>query len=276
MKSDDFFVRFWGVRGSIPCPGPDYLGFGGNSSCVEIRCGAHVFVLDAGSGIRPLGTALTQEGVRDIDLLFSHCHYDHVSGLPFFDPLFNADSTVRIWAGHLEDGMTCEEMVTDFMKPPFFPVAPDIFTAQVQYRDFRAGDTFDPKKDVTVKTAPLQHPNGAAGYRFEYGGKSICYVTDTEHVPGTPDQEVLKLIDQADIVIYDGMFSDEEHSACVGYGHSTWEEGLRLCDMAQAKRYVIFHHCPSHKDEELEAVEKSADAKRSGSVVAREGMVLRP
>ena len=152
----------------------------------------------------------------------------------------------------------------------------DIFSAQATYGDFIAGETLTPRPGVTLRTAPLNHPNGATGYRVEYGGKSICYITDTEHTPGKPDRHILDLIAGADIVIYDSTYTDEEFPRYVSWGHSTWQEGVRLADAAGAKRLVIFHHDPSHDDDFMDAVAGEAERTRPGTLVAFEGMTLTP
>ena len=144
------------------------------------------------------------------------------------------------------------------------------------YRDFKAGETLEPRAGVAVRTAPLNHPQGATAYRVEFGGKSICYLTDTEHVPGAPDENILGLIDGADVVIYDSTYTDEEFPAHVNWGHSTWQEGVRLCDAAGAKTFVVFHHDPDHDDEFMDRVAAEVEKMRPGSVVAREGTTLRP
>jgi phosphoribosyl 1,2-cyclic phosphodiesterase len=122
----------------------------------------------------------------------------------------------------------------------------------------------------------LNHPNRATGYRIEFGGKSICYVTDTEHVPGAPDANVLKLIHRADIVIYDSTYTDDEFSRFKGWGHSTWQEGVRLCDQAKVGRLAVFHHDPAHDDDFLDHIATEAERARRGTIVAREGLTLSP
>ncbi len=276
MQQSDFFVRFWGVRGSLPVPGPETLEFGGNSPCLEIRCGPHILIFDAGSGIRSLGNALCDEGIEDIDLLFSHCHYDHICGLPFFAPFFCKGRSINLWSGHLAGVMSTQEMVSAFMTEPFFPVSPDFFVADMSYKDFTAGDILMPKSGITVKTGALNHPNGCIGYRVEWNDKAICYISDTEHREGQLDQTILNLIHGADIVIYDATYTDEEYPEYRGYGHSTWQEGIRLCEQANAKQLVIFHHRPRRNDEFLRTLEHEARTMRPGTVVAREGMVLKP
>lgn len=269
-----FSVRFWGVRGSIACCGPRTALYGGNTSSLEVRCDSRLLMFDAGTGIRYLGRTLEGAGPIDADLYFTHTHYDHVCGLPFFGPLFRAQNRFRLWAGHLGDGLTLRRVLSEFMIAPLFPVPPDVFRATMEYRDFAPGDTLASGADVVLRTAPLNHPDGAVGYRVEYGGKSLCYVTDTEHVPGAPDKNVLSLIAGADLVIYDCMYTDQEYDAYVGWGHSTWQEGIRLCRAAGAKRMAVFHHDPEHDDAQLEGIAREVEAALPGSVVAREGLVI--
>ena len=274
--SDDFFVRFWGVRGSIACSDSGTGRYGGNTSCLEIRCGGQLFIFDAGTGFRYLGNAILDEAPLDADLFLTHTHFDHVVGLPFFRPAFNPKNAFHIWAGHLLPDHTVQYVLRQMMIAPLFPVPVDIFMAKVSFHDFHAGETLEPRPGVRLRTAPLHHPNGATGYRIEYGGKSICYLTDTEHIIDEPDENILGLIAGADIVIYDSMFNEEEFAQRKGWGHSTWQEGARLCDQAEAKQFVIFHHDPDHDDDMLDKVAKEAEALRPGTVVAREGMVLAP
>ena len=272
----DFMVRFWGVRGSIACPGPRTVRYGGNTPCVEVRCGEHLMIFDGGTGLRPLGDALATQGPIDADVYFSHTHFDHICGIPFFAPAFDENSTFRMWAGHLGPELSLCEVLQSMMRPPLFPVPIEIFKARVSFIDFRAGDALQPHPDVLVRTAPLDHPDHCTGYRIEHAGKSVCYITDTAHVPGDPNQDILGLIRGADIVIYDAMFTPEQYVARPGWGHSTWQEGARLCDEAGAGQLVLFHHDPGHDDDMLDQLQGEAAAARPGTLVAREGLVLTP
>ena len=276
VDNRDFFVRFWGVRGSIACPGPDHRRYGGNTSCLEVRCGAHILVFDAGTGLRYLGNSLVESQGLDLNLFLTHTHHDHIVGLPFFSPLFNKKNRLRMWAGHLNPTHTLHDVLRQFMKAPLFPVPPQVFAANVTFHDFQAGETLTPHPEVSLRTAPLNHPNGATGYRVDYGGRAICYVTDTEHEPGALDQNILGLIEDADIVIYDSTYTDEEFPSYRTWGHSTWQEGARLCDRANAKRLVIFHHDPDHDDAFMDKTAEAAEKARPGTRVACEGLVLRP
>ena len=272
----DFFVKFWGVRGSIPCPGPDTAIYGGNTPCVEIRCGSNVLIFDAGTGIRPLGNILAADNVRDVDLFLTHTHLDHINGFPMFNFLFDDKNHLKIWAGRREVWSSIKDIFEKFMAPPIWPLSIENLGAEIIFSDFEIGQEFSPKPGIIIRTVNLNHPQGAVGYRVDFSGKSICYVTDTEHAKDCRDQNILKLIAGADIVIYDASFTDEEYPNFVGWGHSTWQEGVRLCTDAGAQRLAVFHHLPGRSDDELAIIDSSVGVLLPGSVVAREGMVLAP
>lgn len=268
-----FKVKFWGVRGSIACPSPQHIAFGGNTSCVEVSCGGSRIILDSGTGVRNLGHWLLRKDIKFATMMLSHTHWDHINGFPFFTPAFHPDCEFNIMAGHLANAKIVD-VFADQMQNPYFPVPLEAMLARKTFEDFNAGDTFilpdNPR--VTIKTPLLNHPNGATGYRIEYEGKSFCYITDTEHVLGQPDQSVLGLIEGADLVAYDSTYTDEEFPAKIGWGHSTWQEGIRLCKAANVKSLAIFHHDPDHEDRFMEQVESDARAMWPGAFVARENM----
>src|SRR5688572_4053612 len=149
-----------------------------------MRCGEHLLIFDAGTGAVSLGARMIEEGVKDFDLFLTHCHLDHIIGFPFIKPFYHEAVTARLYAGHFEDGTTCKEMAERFMSPPWFPVTPKQFCATVDFRDFRPPDVLTPHPGISIATVRLIHPNGAVGYRVNFDGRSVCYVTDTEHVPG--------------------------------------------------------------------------------------------
>lgn len=267
-------MRFWGVRGSIPCPGPDTLRYGGNTSCIEVSCGTHQMIFDAGSGIRRLGGQCVQRGRTDYQVFFTHTHLDHIIGLPFFAPAFNPVNKMALYAGHLQGNVRLRDVLSGMMQDPIFPIGIDQFSAQTDFHEFAPGDVLTPYDEVSIRTAPLNHPNGATGYRIDYRGHSVCIITDTEHVEGQLDQHIVDLVRGSDIMIYDSTYTDEEYPRHRGWGHSTWQEGLRIARHASVGRLVIFHHDPAHDDDQMDAIASAAEAEAHGTVVAREGMVL--
>jgi phosphoribosyl 1,2-cyclic phosphodiesterase len=268
-------VKFWGVRGSIACPGPDHVVYGGNTSCIEVSAdnGVHI-ILDAGTGMRGLGRDyLARPDSRSALLLLTHTHWDHINGFPFFAPAYQPGWSFVVMAGHLSDRGGIQSVLASQMAYPMFPVPLGAMRADMVYRDFRAGETLtDLLPGVVVRTAPLNHPDGATAYRIETGGKVVCLVTDTEHVTGQPNTTILGLIAGADLVIYDSTYTDAEFPAKLGWGHSTWQEGIRLARAAGVKRLAIFHHDPDHDDTVMAAIEAEAKAQWSGALIARDTM----
>jgi phosphoribosyl 1,2-cyclic phosphodiesterase len=265
-----FGVRFWGVRGSIATPSPAHVGFGGNTSCIEVSAGEETIILDAGTGIRDLGLSFAERNLRRATLLLTHTHWDHINGFPFFQPFYARGHRFRIMAGHLADRGGVRPVLAGQMAGPVFPVPMETLRAEFEFEDFRGGDSYELAPGIQVRTAVLNHPDGATGYRIEHAGHSVCYVTDTEHEPGKPDDRILALIEGADLVIYDCTYTDAEFPDHVGWGHSTWQEGVRLCRAAHAKSLAIFHHDPSHDDAFMRQVEEEAGALWEGAIVARE------
>lgn len=269
-----FAVKFWGVRGSIACPSPRHVIYGGNTSCLEVTAGDELVVLDAGTGIRDLGDSLVKRDVRQASLLLTHVHWDHINGFPFFAPGYHSNRTFEVRAAHLAPLGGVRAVLSGQMGQPTFPVPLETMRSKLEFMDFQAGDSFMVQAGVKVRTASLNHPNGATGYRLEYRGKSFCYVTDTEHVVGRPDQNVLALIEGSDLVIYDSTYTDDEFTSKIGWGHSTWQEAVRLCRAANVKKLAIFHHDPSHEDPIMATIEAEARATWEHAMVAREGMQL--
>ncbi len=270
-----FSVKFWGTRGSIACPSPDHIKYGGNTTCIEVNVGGRRFVLDAGTGIRVLGKEYLRTDVKVFHLLLTHTHWDHINGFPFFEPAYAKDRSIHIMAGNLDPAHGgVKAVLAGQMNNPTFPVPMEAMAASLEFDDFEAGSDFHLYPDVLVRTEPLNHPNGATGYRIEFEGKSFCFVTDTEHFPDRMDENVLRLIEGADMVVYDTTYTEEEYPNHVGWGHSTWNEGVKLCREADAKQLILFHHEPCHTDEVMDRLEREAQAEWSDTIAAREGMVL--
>lgn len=270
-------VRFWGVRGSVPAPGAHTAGVGGNTSCVEVRCGDETIVFDAGTGLRGLGERLLARG-RPVaaSILFSHVHWDHIQGFPFFPPLFRPGTRLALH-GKPECG-SLESALAHQMTTPNFPVQLGAVPAELTYREFELGRPF-PVGSAVVRAARLNHPDGVVAYRVEYDGRAVVFATDTEHYPDRIDRELVSLAEGADLLIYDAQYTPEEYAGViggsrVGWGHSTWVEGVRVAREAGVGTLVLFHHDPGHDDAAVAAIECSARAVLPGTVAAREGLEI--
>ncbi len=270
MDEKELSVHFWGARGGIPVSGPEYARYGGNTICIEMRCGDQSLIFDAGSGLAPAGKAFKKEGRRLAKLFLTHSHYDHMMGLPYFAPLHTRDSQVEIWSGHLAGTMTTRELLNDFMRPPWFPVPPDMCLGCIICHDFVAGDVLEPYPGVTLRTAKLTHPGDVIGYRLDWNGKSVALVTDSEHEPGSLDPAVLALIDQVDLLIYDGSYTDEEMVQFKGYGHSSWQQAIRLAQAAGVGKMALIHHMAWRTDDLIDAIEAQVRAQFSTAFAARD------
>lgn len=268
-------VKFWGVRGSIACPSPDHVVYGGNTSCISVTTESGVIIFDAGTGIRSLGGALMRQGVKEAHLFMTHTHWDHINGFPFFTPAYVPFFKLHIHGARLEGTPKgIRQVLSAQMEAPNFPVPLAIMQGIASDDDFDVGTVFTPYDGVTVRTGRLRHPNGACGYRVEAGGTVMAYITDTEHLPGQPDENVLALVDGVDLMIYDCTYTDDQFPTRIGWGHSTWQEAIRLARAAKVRRLAIFHHDPEHTDDIMAGIEAEAAAVWDGAFVARDGMEI--
>jgi phosphoribosyl 1,2-cyclic phosphodiesterase len=273
-------LRFWGVRGSIASPGPDTALVGGNTSCVEVRCGDERLVLDAGTGLRALGNELLakSKGPIHATMLLSHFHWDHIQGLPFFVPAYLPTTKLTV-VGASDGRHTLRDKLSRQMTEPHFPVQLDDLSAELSYREVRPGQAFEVGA-VRVRVARLNHPGGVFAYRLEHGGRSVVYATDTEHY-SCVDPTLVALARDADVLIYDAQYTPEEYrgergGSKVGWGHSTYVAGAEIAAAAGIGQLVLFHHDPQRSDAGVVAVEEAARSLFSNSIAAREGMVLVP
>jgi len=291
-------VRFWGVRGSIPTPGPDTVRYGGNTPCVEVRLGGEIIILDAGTGLRKLGAHLEKEfGPHSppLTLLITHTHWDHIQGLPFFQPAYRAGNHLRI-LGYEGATRRLREALSDQMQPAFFPVAFEELPACVSVEELE--DTEFPIGSITVKSCFVSHPALCASYRLEGGGKSLVYMTDSEprHDPGPgastqgarpsvnfARHEAARLaafLHRADVVIMDAQYDAEEYASRRGWGHACVDDAVELAVSAGAKRLFLFHHDPEHNDDTIarmaahgQQLARSVNADLSVEA-AREGLLV--
>jgi phosphoribosyl 1,2-cyclic phosphodiesterase len=274
-----FRIAFWGVRGSIPTPGPTTVEVGGNTSCVEVRCGPELIILDGGTGLRGLGDRLLAEGQIRARLFFSHVHWDHIQGFPFFGPAFVPGNVIDLYGATNVTG-TLEETLAGQMNFPNFPVRLEHMGAAMTFHDIAGGETITlAGGDVLVHTAQLSHPQGVLAYRIEHRGHVAVYATDTEHRDHV-DERLVRLARNADLLIYDAQYTPEEysgeagHGSKVGWGHSTMVEGVRVAKAAGARRLILFHHDPSQDDGAVRDKERRAQELFASTCAAREGMTI--
>lgn len=264
-------VTLWGTRGSIPTPGPATARYGGNTPCVAVEdlgSGSdRMVILDAGTGIRPLGRELSARSAGrpiEVDLLISHTHWDHIQGLPFFAPFFGAQNLVRIW-GPKQGDVDLETILRQQMHPVVFPVPLDQLAATLSVRHVEA-EGFE-VNGFAVRAARLRHPGHTLAYRLTPvgGGPSMAYVTDNELGPGgdygePPNwrQAFERFLEGVEVLIHDAMFTAEELERHRGWGHSSYQEAVELAGRAGVKRLVLFHHRPERDDDALDRVVEEA------------------
>ncbi len=277
------FIKFWGVRGSIPRPGPKTLKYGGNTSCVEVRCGDTLIILDAGTGIVELGEDLLRRKAEAPEkygkikghIFISHFHWDHVEGFPFFAPALSPPNEFDIYGlPHLEN--TIESTLRRQMVEPNFPITVDDFGATLRFHDLKAGDSVE-IDDVRVIVGESNHPGGCHCYRVECEGKAIVYATDTEHCLQR-DCLLAEFAREADILIYDGMYAPEQYLGLwdnvprESWGHSTWEAGAATAKSANVKHLVLFHH--GNEDKIIDELQIVARKKFPQTTAAYEGLEI--
>lgn len=274
-------LKFWGVRGSIPVPGPSTLRYGGNTTCAELRADGEVIVLDAGSGIRELGCALEKEFGSDpikLHLLLTHLHWDHIQGFPFFLPAYNDKNEIQI-LGYDSANVGLHEILKGQMAAPFFPVAlydlpGKIDITKLEKMDFNIGN-------VRVRSRFMNHPGVCVGYRFDTSAGSMAFLPDSEPYDAfklhssrsdllSPEQiqkrahseraALVEFLTGCDILVLDAQYTDDEYHSHIGWGHGSLSGCIALAVDAQVKKLVLFHHDPNHDDAMLDQMLKQAQA----------------
>ncbi|HEY5381263.1 MAG TPA: MBL fold metallo-hydrolase [Acidobacteriaceae bacterium] len=263
-------VRIWGARGSVPTPERDKLGVGGNTSCVEVKLpSGESLIFDAGTGIRNLGFDLMRRSHKqhDLHLLLTHFHWDHLQGLPFFAPLYLAESTVTFHSGSPVEDL--RQILGGQMVDPYFPMKFDLVAATMNFDQV----TGEPSElgGALVSTFALHHPGGACGYRIDSGGRRVVYATDHEHGNDAADLRLRHAAKGADLLLYDSQFTPSEIESHRGWGHSTWLEATCVARDAGVKRLVLFHHDPGHNDAMMEAILAEARREFPNTDLAIEG-----
>ena len=262
-------VRIWGCRGSVAAPGPDTVRYGGNTSCVEVRLASgHVLVLDAGTGLRPLGVGMDRDLPPELHILLTHLHLDHLQGLGFFRPLFASDLNVQIW-GPTSPVQGLEERIARYLSPPLFPVHLDDVPSNISFHD--APESAVSLGSATIRAAKVTHQGPTVGYRIEEAGHVLVYLPDHEPSIGhdlrtvSPDwTSGYDIARDADVLMHDAQYRDHEYGAHVGWGHSSVTDTMDFATKARVERVVLFHHDPYHDDNDLEELLTEARARWVG------------
>ncbi len=265
IADDHIDMTFWGVRGTLPKTGPDALRYGGNTSCVTLEFPARqFFIFDGGSGIKELGASLLKQQRSRINakLFISHPHWDHINAIPFFAPLYMQGNEFEI-LGARQGDISMRELISAQMDGVYFPITLTEFAARTYFRDLEEG-TYD-VAGIEVQTKLLAHPGRALGYRVNYGGRSICYVTDQElflnedtHYDAHYEKTITEFASGADVLITDTTYTDDEYKTKVTWGHSCVSKVCEWADAAQVKQLYLFHHDPDQSDDAIDAKHEMA------------------
>jgi phosphoribosyl 1,2-cyclic phosphodiesterase len=267
-------VRFWGVRGSTPTPQKENMGYGGNTSCTEIRTDSNqILIFDGGTGIRLLGKELEQEFAGkpiSAHIFFSHFHLDHIQGVPFFRPLYDPKNHFTFYFAGRRDANLVMDALAGMMANPYFPVDMSKLPCSREYIDLVEG-TFT-VADTKILVLPLNHPQGCVGYRIMQNGKVITYCTDVEHGAEWSDKNIRRLAQDADFFIVDSQYTPEELPDHNGWGHSSWKQAIDTGLSVGAKQIALYHHDPYHEDAAVEEILANAKKCHPNVIAAREGL----
>jgi phosphoribosyl 1,2-cyclic phosphodiesterase len=272
-------IKFYGTRGSVPVSEREFMEFGGNTTCVFISGideGAGAIIMDAGTGIRKLGKDIGTgkvEAGKEIGLGFTHFHWDHIQGFPFFEPAYNPNSKIQISTAGKRKILNLKDIFSTQMQSIYFPVQLENMGAQIEFEKIEA-NVLVGEKGAIVRVADLQHPGGCIGIRFEINNKSVVFCTDVEHSNGI-DENVVNLSMNADVLIHDAQYTDEELKTHKGWGHSSYNQAIEVAVKAKVKQLIITHHDPDHDDDFLRAMERKCQERFKDLIFARDNYEIK-
>jgi phosphoribosyl 1,2-cyclic phosphodiesterase len=249
--------RCWGTRGSIPTPGPETVRYGGNTTCFELRHAGARLIFDAGSGIRPLGLDIVEKGPDTIHIFLTHFHWDHIQGFPFFAPLYDPEDSIKV-IGPKQKDIDVQNLFAGQMGPIYFPVPFSVVAAEMEFEHLNEGSY--EIGDVQMDVMRVKHPSFVIAYRIKVGEQTICLVPDNEidgdmyDLGSDWDRRFLDFVGDADLLIHDSMYTDEEYKHRAGWGHSTFSQSVRLAEEAGVGRLLFFHHDPTRTDDQLDEI----------------------
>ena len=272
-------IKFYGTRGSIPVSDREFMEFGGNTTCVFISGvdeNADSAIMDAGTGIRKLGKEIAAGKINvgdRINLGFTHFHWDHIQGFPFFEPAYNPSSVIRISTLGERKILNLKDIFSTQMQSIYFPVQLDNMGAQMEFVKYDTSELVD-EKGALVNVAEVQHPGGCIALRVEFKKKSVVFCTDVEHLNGI-DQNLVDLAMNVDVLIHEAQYTDEELETHKGWGHSSYSQAIEVAERCNVKQLIITHHDPDHNDEFLRKMEMRSQERFKDLVFARDGFEIK-
>ena len=271
-------IKFYGTRGSIPVSDPGFTEFGGNTTCLFISGldeGVGTVIMDAGTGIRNLGKDIMSKRIdidKEINLGFTHFHWDHIQGFPFFAPAYDENSVIEISTAGKRKIVKLKDIFLTQMQSIYFPVQLENMGAQISFEKY-GSNKFVGKKGALICITEVNHPGGCIAVRFQVNKKSITFCTDLEHQNGI-DDNVVQLAMNTDVLIHEAQYTDEELKSHKGWGHSSYSQAIEVAERCNAKQLIITHHDPDHDDEFLRKMEKQCRGRFKDLIFARDNLEL--
>ena len=268
-------IRFWGCRGSFPTSEKNMMKYGGDTSCVEIRThDNNLIILDMGTGLKRLGNNIINDASypKNITIVLSHHHLDHLHGFLMFAPLFDSSYKINIYSRRSRN-KGLEEVFNTFLQPEIWPVKLDDLQADISFIDLDENDIII-NNDTTISNSLHAHPNGAYSIKIKILDKILTYSTDCEHPKEGLNQNVINFAEESDILIHDAQYTPEDLVKHKGWGHSSWENAVDVAIRSNSKKLILFHHSPDYSDDALDEIERKAKLHFPDLISAKQDLTL--